>query len=423
MQETAASFSAKKQFLPLENAHQEFSRTDECEQILQSCFGSAVSAFGEWCVVELCAPHLILREPWIFHQEAMVLSQQDRQALSTINHLWQEIRAVHSSCHEGSFLSHLARDAEHLKSLQQLNITSYISAPLCSDQHIWGWLTIFSTEHSTPILSSDIAKIQALASCAATALDLGILRHQASQMYEFKNRFVAMISHELRAPLNITLGWSAILLDNPDLDDETRRTIEIIYRNTREQADIISNLLDTTRIDLGKLTLDLKEIHVSSFVEQHLQGLSILAREKGVTLRSEVQTQFAQLVADPVRLHQILQNLVVNAIKFTPKGGVITVKLEEDPQYVILKVIDTGDGISKDFLPFVFDKFKQRLGKSTYQPGLGLGLSIVRDLVEAHGGDVSAESEGPRCGATFTVRLPKKIESQLSSSSPLELVH
>ena len=138
----------------------------------------------------------------------------------------------------------------------------------------------------------------------------------------------------------------------------------------------------------------------------------MLARDKGVKLNCQIETPFARLMADPVRLHQILQNLVVNAIKFTPAGGLVTVSLEEDEKSFILKVKDTGEGIARDFVPQVFDRFKQRLGKKSYQPGLGLGLSIVRELVNAHGGEVSAHSDGPSTGSTFIVRFPKQFSSQ-----------
>ena len=133
-------------------------------------------------------------------------------------------------------------------------------------------------------------------------------------------------------------------------------------------------------------------------------------------LKCQIDTPFARLLADPVRLHQILQNLVVNAIKFTPAGGLVTVSLEEDEKSFILKVNDTGEGIPIDFVPQVFDRFKQRLGKKSYQPGLGLGLSIVRELVNAHGGEVSAHSDGPSTGSTFTVKFPKQSSMQRATT-------
>lgn len=393
---------------PLDDSNVEFCRGEACDRILMSCLENAIPAFGDWCVVELCTKDQPLREPWVLHRNLVDLTESGIAKLLHLNHLWDTADGEYSSCEDGSFLHRLAKNPEQLETLKALHLTSYVSVPLLSPNHLWGWLTLFSVQAPPGVTSESLSKAKALGTCLATALDIGAEKHKVDEMVEQKNKFVSMISHELRAPLNITMGWSSLLLEDPNLNDDVKQTVEIIYRNTREQADLISNLLDTTRIDLGKLRLEPKTIHLATFIEQNLQAVSVLAKDKGVKLKCLIDTPFARMIADPVRLHQILQNLVVNAIKFTPAGGLVTVSLEEDTASVILRVKDTGEGIPTDFVSQVFDRFKQRLNNKSYQPGLGLGLSIVRELVHAHGGEVSAHSDGPGAGSTFTVKFPKQ---------------
>ncbi len=393
---------------PLEEAHLEFCRSQACDRLLLSCLENAVPAFGDLCAVELCTKDQTIREPWVLHRNLVELSESGIARLLSLNHLWDKAEAEYSSCDDGSFLHRLAKNPEQLENLRGLHLTSYVSIPLLSPNHLWGWLTLFSVQCPAGVTQESLSKAKALASCVATALDMGAEKHKLDLLVELKNKFVSMISHELRAPLNITMGWSSLLLEDCDLDEDVKKTVEIIYRNTREQADLISNLLDSTRIEMGKLRLETKTIHLATFIEQNLQAVAVLAKDKGVKLKCQIESPFARMMADPVRLHQILQNLVVNAIKFTPSGGLVSVTLAEDPTNLILKVTDTGEGIAEDFMPQVFDRFKQRLGKKAYQPGLGLGLSIVRELVHAHGGEVTAHSAGPSQGSTFTVKFPKQ---------------
>lgn len=387
---------------------QSFCKSPACGEVLMASLEQAIPAFGDWCVVELCTENEELRAPFVLHRNINELTSIGYEKIVRLNHLWDQVDADYSSCDEGSFLHRLAKDENHLEALTGLNLTSYISVPLVSPRHIWGWLTVFSVQAPAGVDQESISKLKALASSTAAGLDVAADNFSLKEALELKNKFVSMVSHELRAPLNITLGWSALLLDNPELDEETKKTLEIIYRNTREQADIINNLLDTTRIEVGKLALDMKNVHLATFIEQNLQSVSILAKDKGVQLKCQIEAPFARMTADPIRLHQILQNLVVNAIKFTPEGGVVSVQLVEDAKNVQIKVRDNGEGIPKEFLPQVFDRFKQRLGSKSYQPGLGLGLSIVRELAKAHGAEVSAHSDGPGTGATFTVKFPKQ---------------
>ncbi|HEU4405705.1 MAG TPA: response regulator [Polyangiaceae bacterium] len=221
-----------------------------------------------------------------------------------------------------------------------------------------------------------------------------------------KDEFLATVSHELRTPLNAILGW-ATMLEGGDLDAPTRaRAVETIARNARAQARLIEDLLDLSRALGGKFALALGPVELARPVEAALDAVRPAAEAKGIRLWPSLDAS-AALAGDAERLQQVAWNLLSNAIKFTPRGGGVWVALRRAPSYVELEVADSGQGIEPDFLPHVFEPFRQQDGGITRRAGgLGLGLSIVRSLVELHGGTVSVRSDGPGRGATFAVRLP-----------------
>jgi PAS domain S-box-containing protein len=232
-------------------------------------------------------------------------------------------------------------------------------------------------------------------------------RRQAEEADRLKDEFLATLSHELRTPLTSILGWSSMIRSGQVEGDKAARAIETIERNARAQARLIDDLLDVSRIITGNLRLDLHPLNIASIVDTAIDGLRPTADAKGIKLRSIACPGNCLVRGDSNRLRQVVWNLLSNAIKFTPRGGVVTGKLECVDSSVRLTVSDTGEGISPEFLPFVFDRFRQAEGSSSRkQGGLGLGLAVVRHLVELHGGNVGAESAGPGRGSIFTVDLP-----------------
>ncbi len=220
-----------------------------------------------------------------------------------------------------------------------------------------------------------------------------------------KDEFLATLSHELRTPLNAVLGWTHILRGRP-LDDGTKHALDVIERNASAQANLIDDLLDVSRVITGKLQLQIEPIDVRAIAGEALDTLRPAADAKGVRLEARLP-EVPRLTGDAQRLQQVLWNLVSNAVKFTGSGGTVTVTLAADPEALRITVADTGSGIAPEILPYVFDRFTQGDSSSTRtQPGLGLGLAIVRYLVELHGGTVTAESAGLNTGATFRVWLP-----------------
>ncbi|MGB9179893.1 MAG: ATP-binding protein [Pyrinomonadaceae bacterium] len=232
-------------------------------------------------------------------------------------------------------------------------------------------------------------------------------RKQAEEANRLKDEFLATVSHELRTPLTAVLGWAHMLRAN-QLDQTAREhALEIIERNARAQNQLIDDLLDMSRIITGNLRLDVRPVAPASFIESAIESVRPAAKAKGIRLQELFDTEVSSVSGDPARLQQVVWNLLSNAIKFTPHGGRVQVRLERSGSYIEIAVSDNGDGIKAEFLPFVFDRFRQADGTMTRQHGgLGLGLAIVRQLVELHGGTVEANSPGEGKGATFTVRLP-----------------
>jgi two-component system CheB/CheR fusion protein len=221
-----------------------------------------------------------------------------------------------------------------------------------------------------------------------------------------KDNFLAVLSHELRTPLNAMLGWVRMLRSGA-LDEATaRRALEVIERNTLLQAHLIEDLLEVSRIVAGTLHLERRPVMVAPAVEAALAAMQPIAEASGVLLESALDEQAGPVRADPARLQQIVWNLVSNAIKFTPSGGRVDVRLARQGSAVEISVRDTGKGMTAEQLPHIFDRFSIEHTSTQLQGGLGLGLSIVRHLVELHAGAVRAESAGPGQGATLTVTLP-----------------
>lgn len=237
-----------------------------------------------------------------------------------------------------------------------------------------------------------------------------------------KDEFVATLSHELRTPLAAVLGWASLLRKNKDADlEEMRKGIEVIERNARHQNQLLSDLLDTTRIVSGKVSLDVSEVDLIAVVENALESVRLAAESKGVRLERNLGAIDRVVTGDESRLQQVVWNLLSNAIKFTPRGGCVSVELSRVASYVQIKVSDDGEGIDTNVLPHLFERYRQADGSdSRRHGGLGLGLSIAKSLVELHGGSIEAMSDGLGKGATFAVLLPvaAAVESESARKSP-----
>ncbi|MBV9659096.1 MAG: PAS domain S-box protein [Verrucomicrobia bacterium] len=233
-------------------------------------------------------------------------------------------------------------------------------------------------------------------------------RALAEEANRSKDEFLATLSHELRTPLNAILGWAHLLRGDGPADQESWTTgLEVIERNTRAQVQLIEDLLDVSRIITGKLRLDVRPVDLGDVIHAALDTVRPAAEARGVRLQPLLDPRAGPVSGDPDRLQQVIWNLLTNAIKFTPRDGRVQVRLERANSHAEISVADTGQGIAPEFLPFLFDRFRQADSSTTRRHGgLGLGLAIVKNLVEMHGGTVGASSPGKGGGTTLTVRLP-----------------
>jgi CheY-like chemotaxis protein/nitrogen-specific signal transduction histidine kinase len=247
-------------------------------------------------------------------------------------------------------------------------------------------------------------------------------RTEAERLSDVKDEFLATLSHELRTPLNAILGWSQVLRSAPRDGADLMKGLEAIERNARVQTQLIEDLLDMSRITSGKLRLDIQPLQPLSFVEAAVETVKPAADAKGIRLERFLDPAAGPISGDPGRLQQIAWNLLSNAIKFTPRDGKVQILLERVSSHIEMSVADTGIGIRPEFIPHLFERFRQGDASTTRKHGgLGLGLSIVKSLVELHGGTVSVRSAGEGQGTTVTVQLPLTVVHRHADT--MDLLH
>jgi PAS domain S-box-containing protein len=271
-------------------------------------------------------------------------------------------------------------------------------APLLANQQVIGTITVIDDVTERIVYEAQLIQLFDRERLA---------RKEAETANRAKDEFIATVSHELRTPLNAIAGWVQILGKQGLDTDFFTQGLETIERNVKSQARIIEDILDISRIITGKLKLEVSRVNLAPLLEAAMDTVRLAADAKAIRLQLTLDSPEAEVSGDANRLQQIIWNLLSNAIKFTPKGGTVTVRLGVSDAQAEIHVSDNGKGIEAEFLPFVFDRFRQADSTSTRQHGgLGLGLAIVRHLVEIHGGMVWATSPGERQGATFSIRLP-----------------
>ena len=278
-------------------------------------------------------------------------------------------------------------------------------SPLSHEGRVIGTLTIIEDVTERVAREAELhAQIEARTRLLASEK---LARSEAERANRLKDEFLATISHELRNPLNAIMGWAHMMRLGKLTPANTERAVETIYRNAKSQAQLVADLLDVSRIISGKLRLDVRTVDLIYIVNAAIDSIRPAADAKGIRLQTILDPAAGPISGDADRLQQIVWNLLTNAVKFTPKAGKIQVKVQRIDSHVEIVVSDSGVGISKEFLPYVFDRFRQADASTTrIHGGLGLGLSIVRQLVDLHGGSVSVQSEGEGTGASFTITLP-----------------
>ncbi|MFN2445512.1 MAG: ATP-binding protein [Vicinamibacterales bacterium] len=272
-------------------------------------------------------------------------------------------------------------------------------------------------------IASDNARLYEAAQKAADEREVLLeseraARSAAERMSEMKDEFLATLSHELRTPLNAILGWSQILRHGTMNEADVSRGLETIERNARVQTQLIEDLLDMSRIASGKLRLDIQPVQPEALVEAAIETVKPAADAKSIRLETFLDPSAGPISGDPGRLQQVIWNLLSNAIKFTPKNGKVQILLERVDSHIEISVADTGIGIKAEFIPHLFERFRQAEASTTRKfGGLGLGLSIVKNLVELHGGTVEVRSAGEGLGTTVSVHLPLMVVHRTADAS------
>jgi PAS domain S-box-containing protein len=323
---------------------------------------------------------------------------------------------------EGAWIVELGKDANFPRGEEAMaaGLTSAFAFPIAVGREVLGVMELFSRESRAPdpeLLSTFLGvgsqigqflrrkrmedeRVQLLENEQAA-------RREAEAAGRAKDDFLAVLSHELRTPLNAIVGWAHLLRTGQLDEEQAARAVEVIDRNAKAQAQIVADVLDVSRIVMGKIRLETRPVDLSAVVETALDGLRPAAEAKAIRLETALAPGGARVTGDVDRLQQVAWNLVSNAVKFTPSGGRVLVQLRQAGGLAELRVEDTGMGIEADLLPHVFERFRQGDSSTTRaHGGLGLGLALVRHLVEMHGGAVTATSPGPNKGATFVVTLP-----------------
>ncbi len=388
------------------------------EKTLEAIAHAAVPWIADWCGVDVVGEDGGVRRLAVAHVDpekiewARGIAERypyDPDAPSGVPAV---LRSGRSELYEeipDELLIAAAKDEEHLRLMRELGFSSAMVVPLSAHGRTLGAITFVTAESGRRYGAEDIAFAEDLARRAALAVENARLYRQAQDANRIKDEFLATLSHELRTPLTAILGWASMLRGGGFDAEATRRAVETIERNARAQRQIVEDVLDVSRIITGKLRLELRPLEVRALLQEAVETVRPAAEAKGLYLSTLLAADVGEVSADPDRLRQVLWNLLSNAVKFTQPGGRVEVELRREGTQAVVRVGDTGQGISPEFLPHVFDRFRQAdMGTTRQHGGLGLGLAIVRHLVELHGGEVTAESAGADRGSTFTLRLPLK---------------
>jgi signal transduction histidine kinase/DNA-binding response OmpR family regulator len=380
----------------------------------------AIPAFADWCFVDIIGSNLT-----VFNTPIVVAADPAKA------NLVQELRRRFPPPSDADFgtpkvlrtgkpelvaeipndlFPTIAQNEEHLRLLRQLQATSYMIVPMIAQERKLGTIAFALARSGYRYTEDDLAMAMEVAQRAALAIDNARLYQEAREANRVKDEFLAIVSHELRTPLNSILGWAQMLV-NRQLDEETtRNALGTIERNARLQNKLIDDILDISRIIQNKIHLDIRPVHLISVIHAAVEIVQSQAEAKRISIELLLDPDVRQVDGDAERLQQMIWNLLSNAIKFTPNGGKVTVELQQLHTHAQITVCDTGQGIRIEFLPYVFDRFRQENETTTRsQSGLGLGLAIVRHLTEMHQGTVYATSAGEGKGATFTIQLPTRV--------------
>jgi PAS domain S-box-containing protein len=398
----------------LAEASEHLSRSLDYEETLQTVCNIAVPQLADWCFIDFIETGGAFERIVVAHSDpahASVAQRMKRRyagnaAAAGISSPLFAGRTVLKNDVNEDFLRSVARDDEHLEMLVGLHMRCFVAVPITSRGTMFGVISFIGAETKPRFDERDVALFEELARRAAVAVDNSRLYSQAQEANRAKDEFLANLSHELRTPMTAIVGWSH-LLQITELDAADMRVgIDTIRQSAQAQSKMIDDLLDVSRVVSGKLHLNVATVDVAAIAEEAAATLRPAAAAKRQDLNVDIRVAPALVAGDSARLQQVFWNLLSNAVKFSPAGGAIDMTVDRAGESIVVAVRDTGEGIAAEFLPAVFERFRQVSKRTQSRSGLGIGLAIAKELVEMHGGTIKAESPGERRGATFTVVLP-----------------
>jgi signal transduction histidine kinase/CheY-like chemotaxis protein len=389
------------------------------EQTLKDLAALAVPDIADWSAVDVIQEDGAIARLGIAHVDpakidlAMEIRRryEDPTAPHSVDQVIKTRTAALISDITDDMIAAAARgDRERIDLIRSLGLKSYLCVPLVSGGRTLGALTLATGVSGRRYTAEDLRFAEDIASRAALAMDNARSYEQLQRANRLKDEFLATLSHELRTPLNAILGYARIVRGGMLSREKVAPALETIERNATALTQMVEDILDVSRIVAGKMRLTVQPVELPLILHEALETIRPAAEAKRIHLQTVFDPQVSPISGDPDRLRQIVWNLLSNAVKFTPKDGKIQLRLERINSSVEITVSDTGIGIPPEFLPHIFERFRQAdAGTSRRHAGLGLGMAIVRNLVELHGGTVSASSAGAGTGATVRVRLPVMI--------------
>jgi PAS domain S-box-containing protein len=414
-----ASDHARQQAAFLAEAGTVLSSSLDYQETLRSVARLAVPTIADWCAVDIVSERGELERIAVAHVDpekveyARQLQERypaDPTAPGGVHEVIRTGKPAFMSRIPSALVEAAARDEEHLRIIRALTLTSYMCVPLTVQGRAIGAITFVSAESGREYSEADVRFGRELASRASLAVENARAYERANEASRLKDEFLATLSHELRTPLNAVLGYARMMRTQTLAPDKAKTAWDVVERNATSLRQIIEDVLDVSRIVAGRLRLNVEPVDLPAILHEAIATVMPAADAKGVRLEAVIEPLTVPISGDPNRLQQIVWNLLSNAIKFTPRGGKVQLRVARVNSHVEVVVSDTGRGIAAEFLPYVFERFRQADSSFAREHGgLGLGLAIARQLTELHGGTITAASDGPEAGATFTVKLPLMI--------------